>query len=129
MNRDPGWVTVATYPFAGDAEVARSALASAGIETTLLDANAGGMLAHITIATGGIRLQVRADQVIEAREILGETKAIDDEALAIEAGAAPGEDAQASPRSGRRVAMLLIALFGLSVLALLARVLTRMLAG
>jgi hypothetical protein len=126
---DRTWVTLSTFPFAGDAEVARGALASAGIEARILDGNMVGMLSHMTIALGGLRLQVPGDQLAEARAILGEPSAIDEEELAREAGASPDVVGPVPVTPARRsaVAVVLLALFGLTVLALAARVLGRML--
>jgi len=63
-------ITVATYPHQSRAEVARIALASAGIEGYIQDSYTGTMDWFLGNAIGWIKLQVAKDRLDEARAIL-----------------------------------------------------------
>jgi hypothetical protein len=53
-----------------EADLAKSALASAGIVALIQSDSVGGMRPHVGFATGGYRLLVREEDEDDAREIL-----------------------------------------------------------
>ena len=69
MDRD-ALVTIDRFLFVADAELARGTLEAAGIDAVLADENTVRMSWGDAQAHGGVRLQVRAEDVEEAEEIL-----------------------------------------------------------
>ena len=63
-------VTIDRFLFLSDADIARATLEAAGIEAVLVDANAVRMSWSDAQAHGGVRLQVRRSDAIEASAIL-----------------------------------------------------------
>ncbi len=70
MDGDDSLVQVGSFSDPLEAELARSALESAGIETLLQADNAGGMRPHLAFGTGGYRILVRGEDVEAARAVL-----------------------------------------------------------
>jgi hypothetical protein len=66
-----GPVTVRTYQAEHEAELARAVLEAHGIDAMVMRDNAGGMLPMLQ-AHYRIRLVVRGEDAVEAREILDE---------------------------------------------------------
>jgi len=64
-------VTIDRFLFIADAEIARATLEAAGIEAVLADENIVRMSWGDAQAHGGVRLQVRAEDVEEAESVLG----------------------------------------------------------
>lgn len=64
-------VTVATFPTAMEANLAKGCLEAAGIPAFLADEQMVGMNWHMAILLGGVKLQVGPDDAEEAVEILG----------------------------------------------------------
>jgi hypothetical protein len=60
-------VTIATYHFVGEAQMAKLTLAAKGIDCFLADEF---MSTYLPIIMGGIRLQVRESEAARAKEIL-----------------------------------------------------------
>ena len=63
-------VTVATFPDVAEAELAKGRLQLEGIAAFVIDAQTAGVMPFLTGSTGGVRLQVRAENAEQAREIL-----------------------------------------------------------
>jgi hypothetical protein len=70
---DTDLVVVDSFGGQIDAEMAKSALASAGIESTIQSDSAGGMRPHLAFAGGGFKLLVRAEDEEAAHEALEPT--------------------------------------------------------
>lgn len=70
MNTNLKTITVVQTPAAG--QILRAHLESAGIDAFLADEATGGMAWHLNQAIGGIKLQVRPEDVEQARTILQE---------------------------------------------------------
>jgi hypothetical protein len=66
----PELVSIRTFGTRIDAELARSALEAADIESTILDDDAGGTQPQLWLR--GVTLMVRAEDVARAEEILGQ---------------------------------------------------------
>ena len=64
-------VTIASFTFIGEAQIAKLTLASKGIDCFLADEF---MSTYLPIAMGGIRLQVRESDTERAEEILRSLK-------------------------------------------------------
>ncbi|MDX1604630.1 MAG: hypothetical protein R3202_00485 [Candidatus Competibacterales bacterium] len=64
------WVTVATYDFLPDAEIARGRLRAEGVAAHLADQHLVQTDWLYSIAVGGIKLQVAPADAERAREIL-----------------------------------------------------------
>jgi hypothetical protein len=64
-------VTIDRFLFVAEAEIARATLEAAGIDAVLVDENIVRMAWGDAQAHGGVRLQVRAEDVEEAEEVLG----------------------------------------------------------
>lgn len=100
-------VTVATYTLLKDALPARLTLESEGIDCVLLDQMIAGLDPIMTLAGGGMRLQVRPADAARAAEVLG---------LAAPPAAWPplcphcGADKTARVEEARRLAYFLLAL-------------------
>ena len=71
MTRETNLVLAAAFATGPEAELAKSALESAGIEAMIQADSVGGMRSHVAWASGGFRILVRAEDAAEAREILG----------------------------------------------------------
>jgi hypothetical protein len=69
---DTDLVVVSTFLNEIDAEIARSALEAAEIESMVSADDAGGVRPHLWM--GGVRLLVRAEDAEKASEILGRSK-------------------------------------------------------
>jgi Putative prokaryotic signal transducing protein len=69
---DSDLVVVSTFLNEIDAEIARSALEAAEIESMVSADDAGGVRPHLWM--GGVRLLVRAEDAEKASEILGRSK-------------------------------------------------------
>ena len=71
----PDPVLVVIHSFGGqiDAELAKSALESAGIESMIQSDSAGGMRPHLGWASGGFKLLVRQEDEEAARKTLEPT--------------------------------------------------------
>jgi hypothetical protein len=64
-------VTIATFPDAPEADLARERLALEGIVAFVLDRQGDVVMPFMIASTGGIRLQVAPEDAQCAREILG----------------------------------------------------------
>lgn len=64
-------VTLRTYSHDYEAELDRSLLSEQGIDTFIADQNISNMHFGYAIATGGIRLQVKQEDVEQAVDVLG----------------------------------------------------------
>lgn len=71
VSGESGLVLAGAFATGPEAELAKSALESAGIEAMIQADSVGGMRPHVAWASGGFRLLVRAEDAAEAREILG----------------------------------------------------------
>ena len=69
MN-EPELVVVRTFGNRIDAELARSALEAAGIESTIVDDDGGGTQPQLRLR--GVTVVVRAEDAARAEEILGQ---------------------------------------------------------
>jgi len=71
----PDTVLIVVDSFSGqiDAEMAKSALESAGIESMIQSDSAGGMRPHLAWAGGGFKLLVRTEDEEAARQVLEPT--------------------------------------------------------
>ena len=67
---DVNWVTIATYEFWPDADIARGRLRVEGVEAQLADQHLVQTDWLYSIAVGGIKLRVAPHDVDRAREIL-----------------------------------------------------------
>jgi hypothetical protein len=67
---DDRWVTIKTFDSPLEANLAKNLLEEAGLRTLLVGEEAVGMTWMLSNAVGGIRLQVVADDVARAQEIL-----------------------------------------------------------
>jgi len=67
---EPELVVVHTFESAIEADVAKSALDAAGIESMVRSDSAGGMRPHIAWAGAGFQVLVREGDVAAAREVL-----------------------------------------------------------
>ena len=65
-----GWVVVRTYSFPGEAHVACSALAAAGIDAEVIDRHVIALDWLYSNALGGVKVLVRAADAAEARDVL-----------------------------------------------------------
>jgi hypothetical protein len=71
---DTDLVVVESFGGQIDAEMAKSALESAGIESMIQSDSAGGMRPHLAFAGGGFKLLVRAEDKEAAHEALEPTE-------------------------------------------------------
>jgi len=67
---DADLVIVHTFDNGADAEVAKSALDAAGIDSMIQADTAGGMRVHLAWAGSGFRVLVREEDAAAARDIL-----------------------------------------------------------
>jgi Putative prokaryotic signal transducing protein len=70
MASDSNLVVVHTFPSQPEAEMAKSALESAGIDAMIKADTAGGMRPHLAWSGAGFQVLVREEDVVEAREVL-----------------------------------------------------------
>lgn len=64
------WVTIQTYTYSHEAYIAKTKLESCGIETFLQDELTTQIIPVYSYAMGGVKLQVPAEDVEKALEIL-----------------------------------------------------------
>ena len=64
-------VSIATFPDVPEAKLAKERLELEGIPAFVFSENTAGILPFLNSGTGGIRVQVGADDADRAREILG----------------------------------------------------------
>jgi hypothetical protein len=64
-------VTVASFPDASEADLARQRLELEGIRAFVIGAQAAGVMPYLTGAMGGVRVQVEPKDLTRALEILG----------------------------------------------------------
>ncbi len=64
-------VTVASFPDAAEAQLAKERLELEGIPAFVIGAQTAGVMPFLTGPTGGVRLQVAPGYVERAREVLG----------------------------------------------------------
>ncbi len=67
---DANLVVVHAFATEAQADMAKSALESAGIDSMIQADSAGGMRPHIAWATGGYKVLVREEDAEDAREAL-----------------------------------------------------------
>ena len=67
---DSELIVVHTFASQPQAEIAKSALESAGIDAMIKADTAGGMRPHLAWSGGGFQVLVREEDVVEAREVL-----------------------------------------------------------
>ena len=67
---DTNLVAIASYPSEPEAEMAKGALESAGIESMILGDSAGGMEPSVAFAHGGYQILVKEADVETAKEML-----------------------------------------------------------
>jgi hypothetical protein len=65
-------VTVAAFADVPEAQLAKERLELEGIPAFVADAQVSGVMPFLTSATGGVRVQVKPEDVERAKEILGE---------------------------------------------------------
>jgi len=70
MENSSDLVVVRAFASQSEAEIARTALESAGIVTMIKADTIGGMRPHVGWSTGGFQLLVREDDLAEAKKIL-----------------------------------------------------------
>lgn len=70
----PGMATVARFTNVIEAEMAKTRLESEGIFALAADGATASVAPHLSIAIGGVRLQVREDDLEEAKAILDEER-------------------------------------------------------
>lgn len=68
--RDANLVVVQAFGSGPEAELAKSALGSAGIDAMIQADAAGGMRPHLAWASGGFKVLVRNADAAEARDVL-----------------------------------------------------------
>jgi hypothetical protein len=69
--QDPDLIVVDTFNTQSQAEIAKSALESAGIDAMIKADTAGGMRPHLAWSGAGFQVLVREEDEAEAREVLG----------------------------------------------------------
>jgi hypothetical protein len=70
MEHHPNLVVVQVYGTRPEADLAKSVLASAGIDAITTADTAGGMREHLAWSGAGFQVLVREDNAKEARELL-----------------------------------------------------------
>ena len=68
--QEVGLVVIYAFGSQMQAEIAKSALTSTGIEAMIQADSAGGMRPHIAFSTGGFKLLVREEDAVAARAVL-----------------------------------------------------------
>lgn len=64
------WVTVRTCVWGHQADLVRSVLEGSGMEVFVPDEYVAALRPHLLLGTGGVRVQVRASDVVQATELL-----------------------------------------------------------
>lgn len=64
-------VTVMTFADVPEAELARERLQLEGVTAFVLSAQTTGVMPFLTASSGGVRVQVKRDDLAKAKEILG----------------------------------------------------------
>jgi hypothetical protein len=64
-------VTVTTFPDVPEAELARERLALEGVSAFVLSAQTTGVMPFLAASAGGVRVQVKRQDLAKAKEILG----------------------------------------------------------
>jgi putative signal transducing protein len=64
-------VTVTTFPDVPEAELARDRLKLEGVTAFVLSAQTTGVMPFLTASSGGVRVQVKREDLAKAKEILG----------------------------------------------------------
>jgi hypothetical protein len=64
-------VTVTSFTDVAEAELARERLELEGIRAFVVDAQTAGVMPYLTSSTGGVRVQVKPEDLERAREVLG----------------------------------------------------------
>lgn len=64
------WVTVRTCIWAHEADLVRSVLEGSGIEVFIPDEQMATLRPHLLLGTGGVRVQVHAEDAEHATELL-----------------------------------------------------------
>ena len=111
-TKTPNWTTIDRYFHPTDAHIAAGRLEAEGIPVFLLGINHASLNWLMSNALGGIRLQVPADFVEEAKQILQETVALDDEG---EKCSICGSTDISPMSNSRKVAFLAVHLFSLPI--------------
>lgn len=70
------WITIMTFQYNHEAYLVKARLENEGIVVNLLDEYISQIQPFYAFATGGIKMQVRSDDVIKAKYILSEIGAI-----------------------------------------------------
>ena len=68
--QDPDLIVIHTFDTQSQAEIAKSALESAGIDAMIKADTAGGMRPHLAWSGAGFQILVREEDEAEAREVL-----------------------------------------------------------
>lgn len=74
MENSSDLVVVKAFATQSEAEIAKTALESAGIDAMIKADTVGGMRPHIGWSTGGFQLLVREEDLAEAKTILEGTE-------------------------------------------------------
>jgi hypothetical protein len=69
---DTELVVVRSFGSRIEAEVAQGALNAAGIESAVIADDVGGQYAALSLSAGGVRLQVRPEDLAAAEELLSQ---------------------------------------------------------
>ncbi len=69
MNNNT-WITVKSFPTPIEAQLAQSFLLNEGIESFVRDEHSVGMRPHLSLALGGVRLDVRTEHAERALTLL-----------------------------------------------------------
>ena len=110
-SRDSSWTTVERFFHPTDAHIAAGKLQSEGIPVFLLGINHASAVWLISSALGGIRLQVPADRVDDARTLLAE---LDEASGAVEPRCPDcGGSNTTAMSNSRKIAFLAIHLFSI----------------
>ena len=110
-SKDANWTTVDRFFHPTDAHIAAGKLRSEGIPVFLLGINHASANWLLSNALGGIRLQVPASHVDDARQLLAQIAAPGD-AVEIECPECGGSDTTAMSNS-RKIAFLAVHLFSI----------------
>jgi hypothetical protein len=76
MIQETHLVVVSAFGTEAEAEMAKSALESAGIDAMIQADWVGHMRPHVAWASGGFKMLVRAEDEAEAREILNSSEQV-----------------------------------------------------
>lgn len=109
-EQSPGWTTVDRYFHPTEAHIAAGRLESEGIPVFLLGINHASANWLLSIALGGIRLQVPEDFVEDAKQLLSETALIDGDRETCPRCASTNSTPM---NNSRRIAVLAVHLFSI----------------